>query len=117
MKTILVVDDELEVAQAVEAILEDEGYEILSAGDGLEAQKKIQEKRPDLVISDIMMPRCSGNQLLKAIKEDKKLRSIPVILMSAARNSEGPQEPDGFLKKPFDLDELLSLVEKTMKSR
>lgn len=116
MKTILVVDDEMEVAHAVEAILEDEGYAIIVAGDGREALKLMEEKTPDLVISDVMMPFCNGKQLLKELRSSQRLKHIPVIFMSAANHdSDDVVKKEFFLKKPFDLDKLLESVTKALK--
>lgn len=117
MKTILVVDDEMEVANAVEAILEDEGYSVLVAGDGREAIEVMKEKVPDLVISDVMMPFFNGKQLLQHLRTHEKLKSTPIIFMSAANHeSDEVIRKEIFLKKPFDLDKLLDSVTKALKS-
>lgn len=113
-KIILVVDDEIEIAQSVETILVDEGYDVLSVGDGLQAQKLLTHKRPDLIISDVMMPHCNGYQLLRKLREQDNLKDIPVILMSAAQMNDNEVAPESFLKKPFDLEGLLFSVEKVL---
>lgn len=113
-KSILVVDDELEVAQAVGSILEDEGYEVFSAGDGREAQEALKRKLPDLIITDIMMPHCNGYDLLRLVKSDDTYKNIPVVLMSAAQLKEIEVQPQNFLKKPFNLESLLLAVEKIL---
>lgn len=116
MKTILVVDDEMEVANAVEAILEDEGFAVLVAGDGREAIEVLKDKTPDLVISDVMMPFCNGKQLLQHLRSNDKYKSTPVIFMSAANHdSDDIIRKEIFLKKPFDLDKLLDSVNKALK--
>jgi len=115
MKRVLVVDDEFELASSVEAILEDEGFIVKSAGDGLEAFDLLQTEEFDLVISDVMMPRCDGYQLLEKIRKEKKVKGIPVILMSAAQLKTIKVKPDNFLKKPFDIDTLIQAVEKCIK--
>lgn len=114
MKKILVVDDEFELAMSVESILLDEGYEVTRAGDGIEAFEKFKEKDFDLVLSDVMMPRLDGYSLLKKIRSDGKAKT-PVVLMSAAALKKDSEKPDSFLKKPFDLDELLGIVNKYAK--
>lgn len=113
-KHVLVVDDEYEVSQAVELILEDEGYMVTSCGDGLEAQEFLRKNVPSLVISDIMMPHCDGYCLMDFMKEEKSLSKIPVILMSAAHPNDEKGEADGFMKKPFDLETLLYTVAKAI---
>ena len=110
-KSILVVDDEFEVGQAVLSILEDEGYEVDYASDGLDAKERIAKKTPDLIISDVMMPRCSGIQLMVEIRTDPKRKDIPIILMSAAPVKEA-QASNAFLRKPFNIELLLETVEK-----
>lgn len=115
MKKVLVVDDEFELASSVETILEDEGFAVKSASDGLEAFELLLAEEFDLVISDVMMPRCDGYQLLEKIRKEEKVNGLPVILMSAARLKTTVVKPDDFLKKPFDIDTLIQAVEKYMK--
>lgn len=117
MKKVLVVDDEFELASSVETILEDEGFAVKSASDGLEAFELLLAEEFDLVISDVMMPRCDGYQLLEKIRSEKKVDGIPVILMSAAKLKATKVKPDNFLKKPFDLDTLISTVEGLVKKK
>lgn len=109
-KTILVVDDELEVAQSLESILMDEGYEVFSAGNGLKAMEIVKDKVPDLIISDVMMPLCGGHELIQKLRKDERLREVPVVLMSAVHH-EKIIDADSYLKKPFNLDTLLTTVE------
>ena len=113
-KHVLVVDDEYEVSQAVELILEDEGYLVTSCGDGLEAKEFLRKNIPALVISDVMMPLCNGYALLEFIRDEENLSRVPVILMSAAQLKDDSPEPDEFMKKPFDLETLLYTVEKVI---
>ncbi len=114
-KFILVVDDEYEVAMALATILEDEGYEVGLANDGQEAKVMLEKKRPDLILSDVMMPRLNGIQLVSFIKGNPEKKDIPIVLMSAAPMKEGTQS-DGFLKKPFNIDLLMNEVMKFTKS-
>lgn len=111
-KLILVVDDEFEVLETISAILEDEGYEVLGAADGKEAIDVLSKRKPDLVLSDIMMPHLTGHQLLEEIRKNKLLRSVPVVLMSAGLMKEASLRPDAFMRKPFNLDALLETVKK-----
>jgi CheY-like chemotaxis protein len=114
-KFILVVDDEYEVGQALATILEDEGFEVDVANDGQEAKLMLEKKRPDLILSDVMMPRMNGIQLVSFLKENPEKKNIPIVLMSAAPIKENTQS-DGFLKKPFNIDVLMSEVMKFTKS-
>ena len=112
MPTILVVEDEPAIAEVVRATLEWAGYRVLVAADGREALARLAAGRPDLVLSDVMLPRLDGRDLVRALRAEPAYATIPVALMSAA----GAQVAGGeladvpFLRKPFDLDELLALV-------
>lgn len=111
MKTILVVDDEPDIIQLLVEILRGEGYDAVPAGDGVAALEALTGTGVDLVITDTMMPRLGGVELIRAMREDQELADIPVILMSAAMRPV----LDGFgacvfLPKPFDLAALLEVV-------
>jgi len=112
MKTVLVVDDELDIAEAVKSILEDEGYHVVVCANGREALQRLDQTRPDLAIIDIMMPVMNGFETIKAIRRHPDFGGLPVLIMSAIDPSMKPSEWDsaGFLKKPFSLKELLERV-------
>jgi CheY-like chemotaxis protein len=84
MKKILVVDDRDEVRRALAGLLAAEGYEIVEATDGSQVSDKVRKHRPDLVLLDIIMPVMTGFDVLKSLKKDPTLRSIPVIMVSGA---------------------------------
>jgi CheY-like chemotaxis protein len=110
--TVLVVDDEFDILEALKGILELEGYRVRGAPNGALALRAMQESPPDLVLADLMMPVMDGLELLKAARSDPRLAQVPVVLMSALR-PKVPQSEYGwraFLQKPFDLDALLRLV-------
>jgi two-component system alkaline phosphatase synthesis response regulator PhoP len=89
-KTILVVDDEPDVRQYLAAILEDAGFNVLTAGDGDEALRTIRQHRPDFISLDLIMPRKSGHKLLYELRKDKELARIPVLIVTAhARDDLG----------------------------
>jgi len=112
MKTVLVADDEYAIVAAIRELLEDEGYAVLTACDGEAALELIERARPDVVLLDVMMPRIDGRAVLRAIRDRPGLASTPVIVMSAARLSQGAEEFEGrlFLQKPFALTRLLALI-------
>jgi DNA-binding response OmpR family regulator len=88
-------------------VLEDEGFAVTRAYDGLQATRAIDRRLPDLVIADVMMPHLDGLSLARRLRRRKE--AIPVILMSAARRDL--DDFDGrFLPKPFDLDEIVALT-------
>lgn len=118
MKTVLVVDDEIDILAFLVELLDGEGYRALSASDGQAALEAIAGDTVDLIIADTMMPRLSGPDLVRHIRDRPDVRHIPVILMSAG----GRPRLDGitvhaFLSKPFDLDTMLGLVEDAIDPR
>lgn len=109
-RRVLVVDDERHIVELVAALLEGEGLSVHRAYDGEEAWHVVARLRPDLVITDISMPRLSGIELLRRLRAVGELRRTPVILMSAVTR-ELEVEDASFLPKPFDIDRMLALVE------
>ena len=112
---ILLVDDEPGIRNAVKTFLEDEGFEITVAVDGEDGWEKAQQFFPDLIISDIMMPRCNGFTLLERIREDERLSGTPVIFLTAKgmtidRTQGYLAGIDDYISKPFDPDELAARV-------
>lgn len=111
MKKILVVDDEFDLLQTICATLELGGYEPDAAGNAREALKKIAASKPDLVLTDVMMPYMSGYDLVEAIRKLPDREDVPLILMSAIDPAQHPQGRwDAVLPKPFTLDKLLATV-------
>jgi len=103
---VLIADDEPAIVDLLAQFLEDEGYEVECATDGLMALEMMRKSRPDLVIADVMMPKMDGFELLDELAANSE--AVPVILMSAAVVSRREGVP--FIAKPFDLGELLDLV-------
>jgi CheY-like chemotaxis protein len=82
--TVLYVEDEAPLRGLVEFWLVDAGYRVLLAADGAEALEVVRADRPDLVITDAMMPNLSGDELVEAMKDDPHLRDIPIVMATAA---------------------------------
>lgn len=115
MKNVLVVDDEIDILDSVEAVLEIDGYKVSRCSDPLNAINIMKKIRPDLLILDVMMPLRTGPEILLEMKVDPEVKEIPCILMSAGTNANYDQKVyrwDIYMKKPFDLDELLDNVKK-----
>jgi CheY-like chemotaxis protein len=113
MATILVVDDEFGIGELLEALLQDDGHRVLTAMNGRHALEQIAEAKPDLVISDLMMPVMDGAALLTALRENAELKPVPFVLMCAlpeASISDRVSGYDAFLRKPFKLAEISKLV-------
>jgi CheY-like chemotaxis protein len=112
MKTVLVVDDELAIAEMLCAILEGEGYDVVIASNGRDALATLARTPADLVISDIMMPFLNG--LARALRSDPAYAKLPIVLMSAVGQAlvHDDVSYDDFLAKPFSIDGVLELVER-----
>lgn len=108
--TILVVDDEPQILGFLSDLLEDEGYRVCNARDGREAIHVMQRESPHLVISDLTMPDIDGDQLLYYIRRETAGQSPKMIMMSAMERCD-PKPDIPFLHKPFDIDDLLDLVD------
>lgn len=111
MARVLIVDDELDIRQAVAEVLSEEGHQVLAAGDGAEALACLREFHPNLVLLDLMMPGMNGWEFRAAQKGDPEYSSIPVVILSALER-DGGIDADGYMQKPFDLDELLATVQR-----
>ena len=134
-KKILIIDDEADARAYLKAILDEEGYETMTAADGEEGLNKVRENHPDLILLDLMMPK-SGVMFLNEIKSDEQFKSVPIVVASGARQVTGvdmkhyleeqpfkerKQEvlgvdfditPDAFLEKPIEPSDLLATVKK-----
>jgi DNA-binding response OmpR family regulator len=107
MPRLLVVEDEPALAKVLQMRLQIEGFEVDVAGDGAEAMAMIGKTRPDLVVCDLMMPVMDGVEVTRAIKGDPKLKSIPILILTALKSSKETAElerlgADGFATKPYD---------------
>lgn len=109
MVSVLVVDDESDIRDAVAEVLADEGYVVHGAGDGAEALRKARAVRPSVVLLDLMMPGMNGWEFRAAQKGDPDIQHIPVIVLSALGRVSGMDAAD-YIQKPFDLERLLSAV-------
>jgi CheY-like chemotaxis protein len=112
MSYILVVDDDDSICDVIEAVLSDEGYEVLCARNGRHALRMLQERAPALVLFDLVMPDQSGADFIKACRQVPN-ESVPMIVVSAMANLDqiaAQIGADGFVAKPFDLTHLLETV-------
>jgi DNA-binding response OmpR family regulator len=112
---ILIVEDDLVIADLIDQILRFEGYSISHVVDGRSAVDFVAEHQPDLVLMDLMLPVMSGLEASRMIKCGDNARACltPIVAMSAGVNlraAAGSLPVDGVLAKPFDIDELLATV-------
>ena len=120
-KKILIVDDEEEQIDFASAIVEDNGYEAISAKNGLEGMEKVRRECPHLILLDIMMPEKGGIGMYQELKEDEATRGIPVVIVTGvARGGPFDEElltqgglidpPDGYVEKPMKPDDIVRLL-------
>jgi DNA-binding response OmpR family regulator len=117
--TVLVIDDDPVILELLRVNFEIEGFDVICATDGVEGLKRAQTDRPDAVISDIMMPRRDGLQLLADLKSDPSTQDLPVILLSAKAQKIEVQQgldmgADDYITKPFDPLELIDRLNAVM---
>ena len=113
MPTVLVVEDEWVIAEVLAVTLVDAGYHVITAANGKQALANLAETRPDVIVTDTMMPILDGPGLLAALAADPAHRDIPVILMSALDEAAVAKVTQGyraFLGKPFLGPELLRIL-------
>jgi two-component system phosphate regulon response regulator PhoB len=127
-KTVLGVDDEPEARDFVAAVLDENGYRSVIASNGEEAAELIAQKKPDLIIMDILMPKQSGINLYRKIKGNESLKGIPVIIYSgiprrtllraqhALSEVEGKEvpEPEAYLEKPVTAERLAETIHRVL---
>jgi len=119
-KTILIVEDNLAMNEAITDILDMNGYRVLSAGDGVDGLALMQEERPDIVLCDIMMPRMDGHTLLQYARSDETLRTVPFVFLTARSSAQDKRLAksigiDDYLVKPVDTEDLLLAVSNVLR--
>jgi CheY-like chemotaxis protein len=127
-KKILIIDDERSVVTYLETLLQDNGYETVSAEDGRIGFEKAKSEKPDLVCLDITMPQESGIRFYRNLKDDPELASTPVVVVTAVTGEGGGPEPlrkflstrkqvpapEAFFSKPIDRQEFLDTLVKIL---
>ena len=109
--TVLIVDDETDIADTVEAVLRGEGFRVITANDGAQALDALKRERPDLVLLDYEMPGMTGTEVCARIRRAKAERRVPVLLATAAMiDLSSLADADGFLVKPYQREVLLGFV-------
>ena len=113
MATVLVVDDEFGIAELIEAVLGDEGHQVLVAVNGKQGLELLVREHPDLVFLDYMMPVLDGAGVLRGMAEDPTLSGVPIVMMSSLPEATVAERCSGyrtFLRKPFRVFEVVSLA-------
>ncbi|MBS1189136.1 MAG: chemotaxis protein histidine kinaselike protein [Rhodocyclaceae bacterium] len=122
LPTVMVVDDSLTVRKITGRLLAREGYQVVTAKDGVDALEQLLEIMPDVVLSDVEMPRMDGFDLLRNIRGDERLKMLPVIMITSRtaekhRNYALEAGADHYLGKPYDEEELLGLIAGYVKAK
>jgi len=116
MKTILIIEDQPDMRGNLGIILKMEGYNVLSAPDGMQGLQAAREHRPDLIVCDVMMPTLDGHGVLKALREDPSTAHIPFIFLTARGEKRDLRTgmnlgADDYLTKPVNASDLIAAVE------
>jgi len=114
-KVILIVEDEAKSLKLIRDLLQVSGYKTIEATDGKQGVKLAKDKKPDLILMDIMMPKMHGYSACLAIKADKATKSIPVVILTALDHELNKQlgkemGADGYMTKPVNRQELLDVI-------
>src|SRR5216683_7652437 len=119
-KTILIVDDDLELSDGLRIVLEKQGFRVIQARDGQQGKQAIYQSRPDLVILDMMMPRMGGYPVLEHFRD--KPDAPPIIMITANEGSRHKAYAEylgviDYIRKPFAMERLLETVDRTLKAK
>ena len=114
-KNILVIEDNHAILDVITLILQSESYRVNGLNKSADMMLHVEQFKPDLIILDIMLPDGDGRVLLQQLRSKPATQDIPVLMISARYTAENVQhgefKPNGFLAKPFDIDELLDKIE------
>jgi CheY-like chemotaxis protein len=121
-KYVLIVDDDPDLVETVGMMLESKGYEVGKAYDGVEGEESVRNRRPDVLVLDVMMPRKNGYTLCAELKKNKETRDIPIILLTAVgeavrtttySHADGKAtEAEDYIPKPVDTPVLIESIER-----
>jgi CheY-like chemotaxis protein len=121
-KRILIIEDEIDVSTYLQTVFEDSGYEVDTAENGIEAMKKIQNQKPDLISLDISLPERTGVNIYCELKNDPELSDIPVVMVTGIHmdfkklinSRKDLPPPDGYIAKPFQVAELQDTISRLL---
>ncbi len=118
-KTILAVDDSASMRQMVSFTLKQDGYDVVEANDGHEGLARLKERRFDMIITDLNMPRLDGIELVRSVRANPTSRGLPIVMLTTesqdARKLEGKAAgATGWIVKPFKPEQLLAVVKRVI---
>ncbi len=114
-KTILTVDDSRAMRDMLRMALTNAGYEVVQAEDGVHGLEVLEGESPDVIITDINMPRMDGFGFMEAVREDQRLRGVPILVLTTEFSPEKKQRArnagaTGWIVKPFDSEKLITAI-------
>jgi two-component system chemotaxis response regulator CheY len=114
-KTILTVDDSRAMRDMLKMALTNAGYEVVQAEDGVHGLEVLEGEEPDVIITDINMPRMDGFGFMEAVREDQRLRGVPILVLTTEFSPEKKQRAraagaTGWIVKPFDSEKLITAI-------
>jgi CheY-like chemotaxis protein len=115
MANVMIIDDEFGIAELLEAVLVDEGHDVVTASNGKHGLQLMEEKTPDIIFLDFMMPIMDGAAVLQRLAKSSLWRDVPVVMMSSIPEASVAQRCTGyvqFLRKPFSVFEVIEIVAK-----
>ncbi len=118
-RKLLICDDDVDIVEMLEIVLDDSELEVITEVDSKKVLQVIADIRPDLVLMDLWMPVVTGDEVLRHMREDKKLTAIPVLIMSAAQDGRKiamEAGANGYISKPFDVSNLIQKVNELISS-
>lgn len=120
MKKILMIEDSKKTSLILKEVLEKTGYMVFLEQDGVSGLAAARREKPDLILLDLLLPKISGFDVCRNLKQDNNTRHIPIIILSTMYNQENMEKMKvlgavNFLKKPYRLEELLSEIKKHLK--
>jgi two-component system phosphate regulon response regulator PhoB len=126
-KKILIIDDEPDMVTFLSTLLEDNGYDIVTAADGEEGFEKTKAEKPDLISLDLLMPNKTGIKMYRELRKDEEIKDIPVIMVTGFGRDDVPsmdfkqwiqqraiKPPEAYIEKPVDKDVLLNEIKKAI---
>ena len=113
---VLIAEDDAGVRMTIEFVLEDEGFEIVTAQDGQQALDLARDRHPDVILLDNLMPRMDGKEVYAQLQADARTASIPVLVLSGMSSGDPGEWPGArFVGKPFQPDELVKEIRDALK--
>ncbi|MEX1237077.1 MAG: response regulator, partial [Pseudomonadales bacterium] len=119
VRTIMIVDDSVTVRKVTSRLMERQGWEVLTAKDGLDAMNQLAETYPSLVLLDIEMPRMDGFEVLRSVRRDERLKDLPIIMITSRTGEKHQQQAfelgvNRYMGKPFQEADLLTNIEEVL---